>query len=69
MVSSAGQSPHHGFQDDIWGAEGGSSYREETPMPFDLEADFPEPEVQRQVEDHRRRRFLQGQGGAGVARA
>jgi hypothetical protein len=49
MTSSAGQSPHHGLQDDIWGAEGGSSYREETPMPSDLEADFPEPEVQRQV--------------------
>ena len=28
---------------------GGSSYREETPIPSDLVADFPEPEVQRQV--------------------
>jgi hypothetical protein len=49
MTSSAGQSPHHGLQDDIWGAEGGSSYKEETPMPSDLEADYPEPEVQRRV--------------------
>ena len=49
MNSSAGQSPHHGLQDDTWGTEGGSSYREETPMTSDLEADFPEPEVQRQV--------------------
>jgi hypothetical protein len=49
MNSSAGQSPHHGLQDDIWGAEGGSSCGGETPMPSDLEADFPEPEVQRQV--------------------
>jgi hypothetical protein len=49
MTSSAGQSPHHGLQDDIWGAEGGSSCRGETPMPSDLEADFPEPEVQRHV--------------------
>jgi hypothetical protein len=43
------ESPHHGLQVDIWGAEGGSSCRGETPMPSDLEADFPEPEVQRQV--------------------
>ncbi len=49
VASSACQSPHHGLQDDVWGAEGGSSYREETPIPSDLEADFPEPEVQRQV--------------------
>ncbi len=47
MASSAGQSPHHGLQDDIYEAEGGSSCRGETPIPFDLEADFPEPEVQR----------------------
>jgi hypothetical protein len=26
MTSSAGQSPHHGLQDDTWGTEGGSSY-------------------------------------------
>jgi hypothetical protein len=49
MNSSAGQSPHHGLQDDIWGAKGGSSYRGETPIPSDLEADLLEPEVQRQV--------------------
>ncbi len=49
MASSAGQSPHQGLQDDVYEAEGGSSYRGETPIPSDLEADFPEPEVQRQV--------------------
>ncbi len=32
----------------IW-VEGGSSYREETPIPSSLEADFPEPEAHRQV--------------------
>jgi hypothetical protein len=47
MASSAGQSPHHGLQDDIYEAEGGSSCRGETPIPSDLEADFPEPEIQR----------------------
>jgi hypothetical protein len=49
MTSSAGQSPHHGLQGDIWGAEGGSSCRGETPMPSDLEAGFSEPEVHRHV--------------------
>jgi hypothetical protein len=49
MASSAGQSPHHGLQDDVYEAEGGSSYRRETPIPSDLEADFPEPEIQRLV--------------------
>jgi hypothetical protein len=49
MTSSAGQSPHHGLQDDVYGAEGGSSYRGDTPISFDLEADFPEPEIQREV--------------------
>ncbi len=49
VTSSAGQSPRHGLQDDIWGTEGGSSCRGETPIPSDLEADFPEPEVQRHV--------------------
>jgi hypothetical protein len=47
MASSAGQSPHHGLQDDIYEAEGGSSCRGESPIPSNLEADFPEPEVQR----------------------
>jgi hypothetical protein len=47
MASSAGQSPHQGLQDDVCEAEGGSSYRGETPIPSDLEADFPEPKVQR----------------------
>jgi hypothetical protein len=49
MASSAGHSPHHGLQDDVYEAEGGSSYRGETPIPSDLEADFPEPEIQRLV--------------------
>jgi hypothetical protein len=49
MTSSAGQSPRHGLQDDIWGTEGGSSCRGETPIPSNLKADFPEPEVQRHV--------------------
>ena len=49
MASSAGQSPHHGLQDDVYEAEGGSSYRGETPIPSDLEVDFPEPEIQRLV--------------------
>jgi hypothetical protein len=47
VASSAGQSPHHGLQDDIYEVERGSSCRGETPIPSDLEADFPEPEVQR----------------------
>jgi hypothetical protein len=49
MTSSAGQSPHHGLQDDIWGGEGGRSCRGETPIPSDLEADFPQPVMQRRV--------------------
>ncbi len=49
VTSSAGQSPRNGLQDDIWGAEGDSSCRGETPIPSDLEADFPEPEVPRHV--------------------
>ncbi len=36
-------------QDDVYEAEGDSSYRGETPIPSDLEADLPEPEIQRQV--------------------
>ncbi len=40
MASSAGRSPHHGLQDDVCEAEGGSSYRGETPIPSDLEADL-----------------------------
>ncbi len=31
VTSSAGQSPRHGLQDDIWGAEGGSSCRGRLP--------------------------------------
>jgi hypothetical protein len=48
-MSSAGQSPHHGLQDDVYEAEGGSSYRGDTPISFDLEADLPEPVIQRKV--------------------
>ncbi len=48
-ISSAGQSPHHGLQDNVYGAEGGSSYRGDTPISFDLEADLPEPEIRRKV--------------------
>jgi hypothetical protein len=33
-ASSAGQSPHHGLQDDVYEAEGGSSYRGDTPISF-----------------------------------
>jgi hypothetical protein len=36
IQSSAGQSPHHGLQDDVYEAEGGSSYREDTPISFVL---------------------------------
>jgi hypothetical protein len=49
IESSVGQSPHHGLQDDVYKAEGGSSYREDTPISFVLEADLPEPVIQRQV--------------------
>jgi hypothetical protein len=49
IESSAGQSPHHGLQDDVYEAEGGSSYREDTPISFVLEADLPEPVIQRSV--------------------
>jgi hypothetical protein len=48
-TNTAGQSPHHGLQDDVYEAEGGSSYRGDTPISFDLEADLPEPEIQRKV--------------------
>jgi hypothetical protein len=48
IESSAGQSPHHGLQDDVYEAEGGSSYREDTPISFILEADLPEPVIQRE---------------------
>ena len=49
IESSAGQSPHHGLQDDVYEAEGGSSYRGDTPISFVLEADLLEPVIQRQV--------------------
>ncbi len=49
VESSAGQSPHHGLQDDVYEAEGGSSFRGDTPISFILEADLPEPVIQREV--------------------
>jgi hypothetical protein len=49
VESGAGQSPHHGLQDDLYEAEGGSSYRGDTPISFVLEADLPEPVIQREV--------------------
>ncbi len=49
VESSAGQSPHHGLQDDVYEAEGGSSFRGDTPMSFFLEADLPEPVIQREA--------------------
>jgi hypothetical protein len=49
VESSAGQSPHHGLQDDVYEAEGGSSCRGDTPISFILEADLPEPVIQREV--------------------
>ena len=32
IESSAGQSPHHGLQDDVYKAEGASSLRGDTPL-------------------------------------
>ncbi len=49
IESSAGQSPHHGLQDDVYEAEGGSSYRGDTPISFVLEADLPEPVIPGEV--------------------
>ncbi len=49
VESSAGQSPHHGLQDDVYEAEGGSSFRGDTPISYILEADLPEPVIQREV--------------------
>jgi hypothetical protein len=49
VESSAGKSPHHGLQDDVYESEGGSSLRGDTPMSFFLEADLPEPVIQREV--------------------
>jgi hypothetical protein len=49
IESSAGQSPHHGLQDDVYKAEGGRSYRNDRPISFILEANLPEPVIQRQV--------------------
>ncbi len=47
--SSAGQSPHHGLQDDVYEAEGGSSLRGDTPLSFFLEAGLPGSVIQREA--------------------
>jgi hypothetical protein len=59
VESSAGQSPHHGLQDDVYEAEGGSSFRGDTPMSFFLEADLPEPVIQREVSTEGESDFFQ----------
>ncbi len=59
VESSVGQSPHHGLQDDVYEAEGGSSFRGDTPMSFFLEADLPEPVVQREVSTEGESDFFQ----------
>ena len=59
VESSVGQSPHHGLQDDVYEAEGGSSFRGDTPMSFFLEADLPEPVIQREVSTEGESDFFQ----------
>ncbi len=59
VESSAGQSPHHGLQDDVYEAEGGSSFRGNTPISFILEADLPEPVIQREVSTEGESDFFQ----------
>jgi hypothetical protein len=59
VESSAGQSPHHGLQDDVYEAEGGSSFRGDTPMSFFLEANLPEPVIQREVNTEGDSNFFQ----------
>jgi hypothetical protein len=59
VEGSAGQSPHHGLQDDVYEAEGGSSLRGDTPMSFFLEADLPEPVIQREVSTEGESDFFQ----------
>jgi hypothetical protein len=49
IESSAGQSPHHGLQDDVYEAEGGSSLRGDTPLSFFLGAGLPESVIQREA--------------------
>jgi hypothetical protein len=49
IESSAGQSPHHGLQDDVYEAEGGSSLRGDTPLSFFLEAGLPESVIHREA--------------------
>ncbi len=49
IESSAGQSPRHGLQDDVYGAEGGNSLRGDTPLSFFLGAGLPESVIQREV--------------------
>jgi hypothetical protein len=59
IESSAGQSPHHGLQDDVYEAEGGSSFRGDTPLSFFLEAELPEPVIQREVSTEGESDFFQ----------
>ncbi len=59
VESSEGQSPHHGLQDDVYEAEGGSSLRGDTPLSFFLEADLPEPVIQREVSTEGQSDFFQ----------
>jgi hypothetical protein len=59
IESSAGQSPHHGLQDDVYEAEGGSSLRGDTPLSFFLEADLPESVIQREASTEGESDFFQ----------
>jgi hypothetical protein len=60
--SSAGQSPHHGLQDEVYEvyeAEGGSSLRGDTPLSFFLGAGLPESGIQREVSTEGESDFFQ----------
>jgi hypothetical protein len=59
IESSAGHSPHHDLQEDVYEAEGGSSFRGDTPLSFFLEADLPEPVIQREVSTEGESDFFQ----------
>ncbi len=51
--------PSHGLPDDVYEAEGGSSLRGDTPLSFFLEADLPEPVIQREVSTEGESDFFQ----------
>ncbi len=59
IESSAGQSPHHGLQDEVYKAEGGSSLRGDTPLSFFLGAGLPESRIQREVSTEGKPDFFQ----------